>query len=189
DWAVRHQLAATLATFPAGSAGETALVQLLERNGDDPLTVDAALSGLSGREAAVLRRLLETPAETPQRAAVATTLAATVVKAGQDKDVQDLLKTVADSARPAWQREALLAGAEAALTGRALPGALAGRGNANAAAATNAALGARGGPGGNRAFPDQPNAAAGARAAGAGRGGGGGGGRAGGAGRGGNASV
>jgi mono/diheme cytochrome c family protein len=192
DWAVRHQLAATLATFPAGSAGETALVQLLERNGDDPLTVDAALSGLSGREAAVLRRLLETPAETPQRAAVATTLAATVVKAGQDKDVQDLLKTVADSARPAWQREALLAGAEAALTGRALPGALPGRGNANAAAASNAAQGARGGPGGARAFPDQPNGAA-AAAAGAGRGGagrGGAGGRGGGAGRGGgNASV
>jgi len=192
DWAVRHQLAATLATFPAGSAGETALVQLLERNGDDPLTVDAALSGLSGREAAVLRRLLETPAETPQRAAVATTLAATVVKAGQDKDVQDLLKTVADSARPAWQREALLAGAEAALTGRALPGALPGRGNANAAAANNAAQGARGGPGGARAFPDQPNGAA-ADAAGAGRGGagrGGAGGRGGGAGRGGgNASV
>jgi len=192
DWAVRHQLAATLATFPAGSAGETALVQLLERNGDDPLTVDAALSGLSGREAAVLRRLLETPAETPQRAAVATTLAATVVKAGQDKDVQDLLKTVADTARPAWQREALLAGAEAALTGRALPGTLPGRGNANAAAANNAAQGARGGPGGARAFPDQPNGAA-ADAAGAGRGGagrGGAGGRGGGAGRGGgNASV
>jgi mono/diheme cytochrome c family protein len=191
DWAVRRQLAATLGTFPPSSDGEAALVQMLERSGDDPLTVDAALSGLSGREAVILRRLLDTPAATPQRTAAITTLAATVVKGGQDKGVQDLLQTIADGARPAWQREALLAGTEAALTGRALPGALPGRGNANAAAANNAALGARGGPGGNRAFPDQPNAATGARAAGAGRGGGGGGGgRAGGAGRGGgNASV
>ena len=189
DWAVRRQLAATLGGFPPSSDGEAALVQLLERYGDDPLTVDAALSGLSGREAVVLRRLLDTPAETPQRTAVTTTLAATVVKGGQDKGVQDLLQTIADNARPAWQREALLAGAEAALTGRALPGALPGRGNANAAAANNTALGARGGPGGDRAFPDQPTAATGARAGGAGRGGAGGG-RAGGAGRGGgNASV
>src|SRR6185312_5088151 len=92
DWAVRRQLAATLGSFPANSQGETALVQTLERYGDDPLTVDAALSGLSGREAVMLRRLLDTPAETPQRAAAITTLAATVVKGGQDKSVQDLLQ-------------------------------------------------------------------------------------------------
>jgi hypothetical protein len=65
DWAVRRQLAATLGTFPANSSGETALVQMLDRYGDDPLTVDAALSGLSGREATVLQRLLETAAQAP----------------------------------------------------------------------------------------------------------------------------
>ncbi len=187
DWAVRHQLAATLGTFPANSSGETALVQMLDRYGDDPLTVDAALSGLSGREATVLQHLLETAAQTPQRSAAISTLAATIVKGGQDKAVQDLLQVVADNARPAWQRDALLTGAEVVLTGRALPGAAPGRGNANAAAAGNAAAGARGGPGGARAFPDQPQAAAGARAGGGGRGGAG---RAGGGGgRGGTASL
>jgi mono/diheme cytochrome c family protein len=186
DWAVRRQLAATLGTFPANSSGETALVQMLERYGDDPLTVDAALSGLKDREASILQRVMESSAQAPQRSAVITALAATIVKGGQDKAVQDLLQSIADNAHPAWQREALLTGAEVVLTGRALPGAAPARGNANAAAANNAAPGARGGPGGSRAFPDQPDAA-GARAAGAGRGGAG---RAGGAGgRGGNPSL
>ena len=179
DWAVRRQLAATLGSFPANSAGETALVAMLERFGDDPLTVDAALSGLSGREASVLQRVLAAQSETPQRSAVITTLAATIVKSGQDKPVQDLLQAVAEEGRPAWQRQALIAGAEVVLTGASLPGSTTGRGNANAAAAANNGQGARGGPGGARAFPDQPGArgAAGAVAGGAGRAAGAGGGR------------
>ena len=35
------------------------MVTLLERNGDDPITLDAALSGLRGSELAVLERLLQ----------------------------------------------------------------------------------------------------------------------------------
>jgi mono/diheme cytochrome c family protein len=190
DWAVRRQLAATLGSFPQGSPAEAAIVTMLERFGDDPLTVDAALSGLANREPAILQRVMAAPDETPQRAAAITTLAATIVKAGQDKPVQDLLQAVAENSRPAWQRRALLAGAEAVLVGVPLPGAPAGRGNANAAAANNTAPGGRGGPGGARAFPEGPGGdaanAAGARgagegapgagrAAGAGRGGGGGG--------------
>ena len=182
DWAVRRQLAATLGSFPSSSAGETALVKMLDRYGNDPLTVDAALSGLSGREGSILQRLSATPEQTPSRSAAITTLAATIVKSGQDKAAQDVLQGIADIARQPWQRDALLAGAETVLIGRALPGAAPARGNANAAAATNAAPGGRGGPGGARAFPDDTNAAGGARAAGAGRGGPG---RAGGAGRGG----
>jgi mono/diheme cytochrome c family protein len=188
DWAVRRQLAATLGTFPQGSPGEAALVGMLERFGDDPLTVDAALSGLAGREEAVLQRVLASQTQTPQLSAVVTTLAATVVKAGQDKPVQDLLQAIAEQGRPAWQRQALLAGAEAVLAGAPLPGATAGRGNANAALGGGNAPGARGGPGGARAFPDQPSEANAATARGAGgRGAGGrgaGAGRAGGAGRG-----
>ena len=49
DWAVRRQLAATLGTIPDGApARASAFATLLERHGDDPITVDAALSGLSG---------------------------------------------------------------------------------------------------------------------------------------------
>ncbi|MFL6279862.1 MAG: PVC-type heme-binding CxxCH protein [Vicinamibacterales bacterium] len=179
DWAVRRQLAATLGAFPANSEGEKALIALLERYGDDPVTVDAALTGLAGREPAVMRRLLETPAETPQRTAVITVLAATIVKSGQDAAVQDLLHAIAEEARPAWQRAALISGAEAVLAGTALPGSAPGRGQGNPGAGNNTAPGARGGPGGARAFPDDTGAGrgrAGAPAAGGGgrgRGGGG----------------
>ncbi|HEU4938385.1 MAG TPA: PVC-type heme-binding CxxCH protein [Vicinamibacterales bacterium] len=174
DWAVRRQLAATLGVFPANSAGETALITMLERSGDDPILVDAALTGLAGREPAVLQRLLETPAETPQKTAVVTTLAATIVKGGQDKAVQDLLHSIAEESRPAWQRRAVVAGAEAVLAGAALPGAPPGRGGGGAAAPNSTAAGARGGPGGARAFPDDPGTASGGgsgRGAGGGRGG------------------
>ena len=44
DWAVRRQLAASLGELPSG-ARETALSGMLERHGDDPVVVDAALSG------------------------------------------------------------------------------------------------------------------------------------------------
>ena len=56
DWAVRRQLAASLGALPPG-ARETAAVSLLERYGDDPIAMDAALSGLRGSEAAVLAKL------------------------------------------------------------------------------------------------------------------------------------
>ncbi len=168
DWAVRRQLAATLGVLPTSSAGEKALIDMLERYGDDPITVDAALTGLAGREPAVLQRLLEAPAETAQKMAVMTTLAATIVKGGQDKAVQDLLRTIAEPSRPAWQRRALIAGAEAVLTGAALPGSAPARGTGNAAAANNTAPGCRGGPGGARAFPDDPGTARGGGAAGGG---------------------
>ena len=119
--------------------------------------------------------MLASQDQTPQRAAVITTLAATIVKAGQDTPVQAVLQAVAESGRPVWQRQALLAGAEAVLAGAPLPGSAPGRGNANAAA-NNTAPGARGGPGGARAFPDEPGRGA-ATATAAGRGAGGGRGR------------
>jgi mono/diheme cytochrome c family protein len=180
DWAVRRQLAATLGTFPQSSPGEAALLAMLERFADDPVTVDAAISGLAGREDRILQRVLSSQDATPQRVAVITTLAATIVKAGRDTPVQSLLQVVAETGRPMWQRQALLAGAEAVLTGAPLPGSAPARGFPNAAAANNTAPGGRGGPGGARAFPEPPaagaaNAGAGGRGAvGSGRGRGGG---------------
>jgi mono/diheme cytochrome c family protein/glucose/arabinose dehydrogenase len=58
DWAVRHQLAASIGTLPPG-ARETAAVALLERHAGDPIAVDAVLSGLRGSEGAVLESLME----------------------------------------------------------------------------------------------------------------------------------
>jgi len=57
DWAVRQQLAASIGVLPP-SLREPAAIEMLERYGNDPVVVDATLSGLRGREAAVLERLL-----------------------------------------------------------------------------------------------------------------------------------
>jgi glucose/arabinose dehydrogenase len=57
DWAVRQQLAATIGVLPP-SVREPIAVEMLERYGNDPVVMDATLSGLRGREARVLERLL-----------------------------------------------------------------------------------------------------------------------------------
>jgi hypothetical protein len=69
DWAVHQQLAASLGALPGGPR-EAAAVALLERYANDPVVMDAALSGLRGSEAAVLERLMQgKDAQTPQREA------------------------------------------------------------------------------------------------------------------------
>src|SRR4051812_35491784 len=158
DWAVRHQLAATIGAVPLGTpARETAALALLERFGNDPLTVDALLSGYAGAEAALLERVLQTSDPTPQRTDAITTLTATIVKAAQNPPVQNVLQWTAQDSRPDWQRQALLRGVEAATLGAPLPGAAPARGIAPPAGAAAAAAGGRGGPGGARAFPDATN--------------------------------
>ncbi len=151
DWAVRRQLAATLGELPPGSK-EAALANLLERYGDDPIAVDAALSGARGSELAVLERLLQGAGETPQRSAAITMLAATIVRVGDDAPVQTLMQRVADTSRASWQRSALLRGAEVALLGATMPG-TPNRGGGDPNAPCETCPGGRGGPGGARAFP------------------------------------
>src|SRR5207247_5283450 len=97
--------------------------------------------------------------------------------------VQAILQQVADAGRPAWQRAAILRGAEVALLGAAAPGSAAGRGGRAGAAGGRGgdptAPGGRAGPGGAPPFPrqgggraalvaDDPEAAAAAAAAGPG---------------------
>ena len=151
DWAVRRQLAATLGELPAQSK-EAAVATVLERHGDDPIAVDAALSGLRGNELAVLDRLLQGTAETPQRSAAITMLAATIVRAGDDAPVQALMQRVAENTRAPWQRSALLRGAEVALLAATMPGTPS-RGASDPNAPCEKCPGGRGGPGGARAFP------------------------------------
>ncbi len=190
DWWVREQLAASLGTLPAGPR-ETALTSLIERHGDDAVLLDAALSSLRGGEATVLANLLQSTETSPTRETAITMLAATLVRGAQDAAVQTILQRVAEPARPAWQRAALLRGAEVALLGAPAPGTPAGRGGRGGGAAAGRggdpnAPGARGGPGGAPAFPREggagraavvaDDAAAGAAGRGGrgGRGGGGG---------------
>ncbi len=86
------------------------------------MIVDAGLSGVGGSETALLTALLREPAATPQLNASITMTAATIVRGGQDSRLQEVFTLVADGARPAWQRAALMSGAEAALLGAAMPG-------------------------------------------------------------------
>jgi mono/diheme cytochrome c family protein len=95
-------------------------------------------------------------AETPQRAATITMLAALVVRAAQDASTQDLFARIADESRPVWQRAAVLRGVEVAVVGGQLPGPPVRRGAGPAAGVAPpcpTCPGARGGPGGAYAFP------------------------------------
>ncbi len=163
DWSVRRQLAATLGFLPDANRAAP-MAALLGAHGDDPITMDAALSGLAGGEHRVLAELLRQAATSPAREAALTMLAAAVVRRGDEAPVQEVFGWIAENVRPLWQRSALLAGAEIVLTNGPVPGTASGRGGgrATAAAAPAAAApcptcpGARGGPGGARAFPDEP---------------------------------
>ena len=178
DWAVRTQFGASLGELAPGPK-ETALASFLTQHGTDPIAADAAMSGIKGSEAAVLDILLQGDADTPQRSAAVTLVTAAVVAGAQDAPIQALFDKVADARRPAWQRSALLRGAEVALLGMPAPGTPAGgRGRGGAAAAADAPCfdcpGGRAGPGGAAAFPQGRSAAPaaeGGRAAGPGRGG------------------
>ncbi len=133
DWAVRAQVAASLGELPVGER-EAALASVLDQHAADPIAADAALSGMKGIEEAVLDRLLLGPTETPARSAAVTLVAGTVIAAAQDRPVQALFDKIADPQRPAWQRSALLRGAEVSLLGAAAPGSPAGRGRGRGAA-------------------------------------------------------
>jgi hypothetical protein len=90
-WWVRQQLAASLGGAPAGTR-ETVLLSLLEKAGDDPVVMDAAISSLRGLEAAMLTRLVRgTNASTPQLEATAAMMTATLVRAGEDESIQQML--------------------------------------------------------------------------------------------------
>ena len=125
DWTVRLQLAASVGLMQAAQR-DAAAAELLGRYGDDQFVADATLSGLRGAERAVLEVLLRQPAETPARTAAVTLVAATIMRGADETNVQELLNWIAADTRAAWQRSALLRGAEAALLGASLTGAPAG---------------------------------------------------------------
>jgi len=167
----------------------TALTSLLQKHANDPVVMDAALSGMRGTEMAVLETLLQASASQSSTAETAIAMiAATLLRSGSDAHVQAALAMVADANRPAWQRAAVLLGAEVALVPNTPTPGNTRRGAAPSitASAVNTAgapcptcPGGRAGPGGAYAFREAgpaPGQAAGARGgAGRGRGGAGGG--------------
>ena len=157
DWNVQEQLAASLGVLPAEPRA-AALATLLDRHADNPVVVDAALSGARGVERAILDRLLQMPAQTSQREIAMTMIAGTIVRAAQDTAVQNVFQAIATDGRPDWQRTAVLRGVEVALLGSTMPGTPPRRSGpgplANAPCPT--CPGGRAGPGGAYAFPQVP---------------------------------
>jgi mono/diheme cytochrome c family protein/glucose/arabinose dehydrogenase len=161
NWMVRRQVAASLGALPA-TARVAPLAAMLDRYGSDPITVDAAISGLAGFENDVLEKLLQgtataqrpagsasaAPAARPQDDAIAT-LAATIVRGRNVALAEKLLAIATDANRPMWQRLAVLRGTETGLDGGG------GRGGGGGG-------GARGGRGGagvtGLTFPQEPTA-------------------------------
>jgi mono/diheme cytochrome c family protein/glucose/arabinose dehydrogenase len=166
NWTVRRQLAASLGALPEAQRLET-LTTLLGRFGDDPITVDAAISGLKGQEAAALNGLLASKTEANQTLDPIEMLAGAATKAGDKTAVQQIIAAAADPTRAEAQRLALLRGLDAGLSGaaRSTGGLVAATGAAAAAGA--AAPGNAGGfggrgrddqTGGGRLFTEEPTA-------------------------------
>jgi mono/diheme cytochrome c family protein len=152
DPAVRRQLAATLGELKAGPQKDDAIATLLIQHGDDPITVDAAISGIRGSEPAVMDKVLQAAGQVqsaPIDGAISM-LAATIARNGDETAVRQLFADVTNENRAGWQRSATLRGLEIA-TG-ALGGA-GGRGGRGAAAANDTGPGGRGAPEGDRAYP------------------------------------
>ena len=134
SWTVRRQLAASIGELPDAARLEPA-AQLLTKYGSDPILVDVTVSGLKGREADVLNRLLQPNVAAGEADAVAM-LAAAIAKSGDVATIQAIVARAADAQSPAWQRTAVLQGLD---TGLPSPG------------------GGRGGRGGGRgAAPAKP---------------------------------
>jgi mono/diheme cytochrome c family protein/glucose/arabinose dehydrogenase len=113
SWTVRRQIAASLGELPPDARIAPA-VTVLSRDGNDPIVVDAVVSGLAGLESRVLQQIVQ--AAGPQQPAEAVTiLGAAVMKGGDPAQVQNAVNTATDAQRPAWARRALLAGLIAAL--------------------------------------------------------------------------
>jgi mono/diheme cytochrome c family protein len=127
-WTVRRQLGATIGELPP-AAGLDAAVTILTRYGGDPITVDATISGLRGREGEVLARVVQARAFAGDADAV-TMLTAAVARSGDVAAVQQIVARIADGATALEQRTALLQGLDIGLpaAGGGRPGGRGGRG-------------------------------------------------------------
>jgi mono/diheme cytochrome c family protein/glucose/arabinose dehydrogenase len=153
-WEVRHQLAASIGLLDPGRR-ESAAVSMLQHHAADPVVVDAVLSGLRGIELAVLHRFARSPSlpATEATDAATTMLAATIVRSGQDTQIQDLFAWAADGTRPERERAAVVRGMAVALTGAPMPGTRSDRpAPANSVSPCPTCPGGRAGPGGAYAY-------------------------------------
>lgn len=127
---VRRQLLFSLGEG-RGRKFEEGMIRLLERDAGQLFMVEAALSGLRGRELGVLEGMLQAPVwreERPGFARLFAALSHAVINAGTLDELERLLAAVSDAGgKPLWARQAVLGGlADAKKKGLALlPAALA----------------------------------------------------------------
>jgi len=161
NWIVRRQLAASLGELPI-DARVAPLTAILQKYGTDPVTVDAALTGLAGKESEVLSTLMQnaTLATVSKKDAIEQ-LAGAVSKVRDFPTIQKMIDASVDAKQTMWLRTALLKGMSTGLA--SAPGAAAAAGPASQRGGAAAGLPARG--------PAGAAAGAGRGAAGRGRGG------------------
>jgi mono/diheme cytochrome c family protein/glucose/arabinose dehydrogenase len=113
---VRRQVMFSLGAA-RGPEAERAVLQLLHRNADDVMMVDAAMSGMQGRERQVLGVIAaarEWDVDSPGRRAFVSALATAIVNEGDTARVDDVLRLASDDGgQPLWRRVAILNGAMA----------------------------------------------------------------------------
>jgi mono/diheme cytochrome c family protein/glucose/arabinose dehydrogenase len=117
DVAVRRQLVYSLGATRAPEALD-AMLRILQRDGGVPFVADAAVSGLAGREHAVLARIVAAPEwrdERPGSRDLIAALSTAVTNEGRPDRVEAIVGLVADeAAEPVWRRLAMLQGIDAA---------------------------------------------------------------------------
>jgi mono/diheme cytochrome c family protein/glucose/arabinose dehydrogenase len=145
NWIVRRQLAATLGVLPPADR-LAQLKTVIARYGGDPITVDAAISGLQGQEAIVLRSLLDAQWDATDAISM---LAAAATKVGDRAAVGMIVAAAADTGRPQDLRIALLRGLDAGLSGTTAGSISALASATGPAAAADAAAPRAGAPGGS----------------------------------------
>ncbi len=126
NWFVRWQLAATLGELPPDGR-EQPLITMLQRYGEDPILVDAAISGLKGQEADVLSHLSDTAqsGQSGQKAVPAdavSMLAGAITKSGDRPAIQKIVAQATDTTRAEAERLALLHGIDSGLSASAFGG-------------------------------------------------------------------
>jgi mono/diheme cytochrome c family protein len=113
---VRRQLLHTLGATRVPDALDVVL-RVLARDAERPFTVDAAVSGLAGREHDVLTRLLADATWPDERAgarALFTALSTAIVNEGRADRLDTVVGIVTDEEAPLWRRLAALQGLDAA---------------------------------------------------------------------------
>lgn len=107
--AVRLQLALTLPEV-GGPAADVALRDLVVVAGRQPLLPDAVISGLAGRENALVESLVRTPAASLQAGEVLRLATSAILRSGQAERIERVMGIIGASVTPEWARIPLLAG-------------------------------------------------------------------------------